>query len=51
MGLHIFEREGDLRQISKKIKACLPVQVRIVLYFVKLAQKSLLTTTFLGKQY
>lgn len=27
MGLHIFEREGDLRQISKKIKACLPVQV------------------------
>ncbi|KAL1117834.1 hypothetical protein AAG570_004149 [Ranatra chinensis] len=27
MGLHIFEREGDLRQIYKKITACLPVQV------------------------
>lgn len=27
MGLHIFEREGDLRQIYKKIKACLPIQV------------------------
>ena len=27
MGLHIFEREGDSRQIYKKITACLPVQV------------------------
>jgi hypothetical protein len=27
MGLHIFEREGDSRQIFKKITACLPVQV------------------------
>uniref|UniRef100_A0A0A9VX38 Uncharacterized protein n=2 Tax=Lygus hesperus TaxID=30085 RepID=A0A0A9VX38_LYGHE len=27
MGLHIFEREGSLREIFKKIKACLPIQV------------------------
>jgi hypothetical protein len=27
MGLHIFEREGDSRQIFKKITSCLPVQV------------------------
>lgn len=27
LGLHIFEREGDSRQIFKKITACLPVQV------------------------
>ncbi|XP_014255698.1 zinc finger protein 260-like [Cimex lectularius] len=27
MGLHIFDREGDLRQIYKKITACLPIQV------------------------
>ncbi|KDR19660.1 zinc finger protein 2 homolog [Zootermopsis nevadensis] len=29
MGLHIFEREGDSRQIFKKITACLPVQVAL----------------------
>lgn len=27
MGLHIFEREGNMRQIYKKITDCLPIQV------------------------
>ncbi|KAK9496488.1 hypothetical protein O3M35_013222 [Rhynocoris fuscipes] len=27
LGLHIFENEGNLRQIYKKITACLPIQV------------------------
>ncbi|XP_039275592.1 uncharacterized protein LOC111058644 [Nilaparvata lugens] len=27
MGLHIFEREGELRQIHKKIMECLPIKV------------------------
>lgn len=31
MGLHIFEREGDLRQIYKKITACLPIQVIVLI--------------------
>lgn len=30
MGLHIFEKEGDMRQIYKKITECLPIQVRFI---------------------
>jgi hypothetical protein len=39
MGLHIFEREGDSRQIFKKITACLPVQVNCINFFNKLLHK------------
>jgi hypothetical protein len=36
MGLHIFEREGDSRQIFKKITACLPVQVNCINFFTNI---------------
>lgn len=34
VGLPIFESEGDTRQIFKKIRACLPVQVKETLFYL-----------------
>lgn len=39
MAIHIFESEGEMRQIGKKIEACLPVQVRVEVMFVWLVNK------------
>lgn len=33
MGIHIFANDGSLRQIDKKIEACLSIQVSVFLRF------------------
>jgi hypothetical protein len=35
MGLPIFEANEQMRNIDKKISACLPVQVKLIIIFIK----------------
>lgn len=46
MGLNIFEKEGNMRQIYKKISECLPIQVSTPRPRSRLLTQIILTETF-----